>query len=258
MERLGDTKPRGLHTGGLRTWGMLFLAAGIVSRGLLQNRILGLTGMTGQQMLEVMSAADGSMAVATVALVLQALETCAVPIFACLLVEGFLHTGSWLRYLLRVAGAAALSEIPYNLAMGGKVLELSTRNPVFALVLGLFLLYFWQRYAEKTGANLLVKLCVTAAAVVWVGMLRIDHGIPVLVLVGVFWILRNKPLMRILAGSVAAMACSAVSPFYLLSAMGLLPVHLYNGEPGEGNRVVNYLAYPVLLTAVWLIGMFAF
>lgn len=256
MERLGDTRPRGLHAGSLRTWGMLFLAAGIISRGILQNRILGIGGMTAEQLLEVIS--GSSMAVATAALVLQAMETCAVPIFVFLLVEGFTHTKDWKRYLLRVAGTAALSEIPYNLAISGSVLDLSSRNPAIGLVLGLMLMYFWQRYGARSMGNTLVKICVTAAAVVWVGMLRIDQGVPVVAMVGILWMLRGKPQLRVLAGSVAAMACSVISPFYLVSAMGFLPVHLYNGEPGEGSRAVNYLAYPAVLLALGLIGIFVF
>ena len=41
MERLGNTKPSGLHAGNLRAWGMLFAIAGIVSRSILQNKMLG-------------------------------------------------------------------------------------------------------------------------------------------------------------------------------------------------------------------------
>ena len=42
MERLGNTRSTsGLHAGSLRAWGMLFAIAGIISRGILQNKMLG-------------------------------------------------------------------------------------------------------------------------------------------------------------------------------------------------------------------------
>lgn len=258
MERLGNTKPAGLHAGMLRVWGILFLAAGVISRGLLQNRLLGLAGLTAQQMLDLIATDSAAMAIATTALVLQAVETCAAPVFAFLLVEGFAHTADFKRYLLRVAGIALLSEIPYNLAVHGSVLHLATRNPVLGLVLGLVALYLWKYFGGSTTSYRLLRAVITVAAVFWAGMLRIDSGIPTVVLVGVLWMLREKPQMRVLSGTVAAMACSAVSPFYLISGMGFLPVHLYNGEPGTGERKLYYFAYPILLVAVWLLGVLVF
>ena len=44
----------------------------------------------------------------------------------------------------------------------------------------------------------------------------------------------------------------------LAAAMGFLAIHFYNGEPGEGNRVVNYLFYPVCLLVIGLAAMYVF
>ena len=114
MERLGNTKPSGLHTGNLRTWAMLFAVAGIISRSLLQNQFLGMGVLNPTELLKLMQSSSTAMAIATAALVLQAMETVAVPLFAFLLVEGFLHTSDWKKYLLRVAGLAVLTEIPFD------------------------------------------------------------------------------------------------------------------------------------------------
>lgn len=257
MEKLGRNTPTGLSANALRAWGMLFLAAGIISRGILQSRLLGLGGLTAQQLLEVMANSQ-SMAVATAALVLQALETCAIPIFAFLLVEGFVHTGDWKKYLLRVAGVAVLCELPYNLAMSGSLLDTASRNPAIGLVIAMVLLYFYQRFEERSLQNTLIKVCVLIAAVLWAEMLSIDHGTPLMLMVTTLWTLRKKPQLRSLVGAVVAMACSIVSPFYLVSAMAFLPVHLYNGEQGSDNRVINYFAYPAILLVIGLAALFAF
>ena len=42
----------------------------------------------------------------------------------------------------------------------------------------------------------------------------------------------------------------------MAAPMGFLAIHFYNGEKGEENRLVNYLAYPVILLAVGLAGAF--
>lgn len=258
MERLGKTKLRSLNAAALRTWGLLFVAAGIIGRCILHNRILNLGDLTAIQMLEVLSATEYSMAVAAAVLLLQAAETCAIPIFALLLTEGFRHTGNRTKYLLRVAGVALLSEIPYNLAMSGTVLELTSRNPVFSLVFGMAVLYFYCHYGEKTAAHRLIRICVTVAAVLWAGMLRIDHGLAVLVMTVTFWLMREKPRFRTLVSCVVAVLCSVTSPFYMAMPMGCIPIHFYSGEPGESSRIVNYLAYPVILTVVYLVGILAF
>ena len=58
------------------------------------------------------------------------------------------------------------------------------------------------------------------------------------------------------SGVAMAAACMVVSPFYLAAAMGFLAIHFYNGEPGERNRVVNYLFYPVCLLVIGLAAMY--
>ena len=69
MERLGNTRPTGgLHAGALRAWGMLFVVAGIVSRGILQNQMLGVGLRSMQELMELMQASDTAMIVATIAI----------------------------------------------------------------------------------------------------------------------------------------------------------------------------------------------
>lgn len=242
----------------LRVWGTLFLLAGIVSRGILQTHLLGVGSNTNQQLLELMEKNPNAMAIATAALVLQAIECCAVPIFAFLLVEGFRHTKDWKKYALRIAGVAVLSELPYNLVASGQLLDMSSRNPAFGLLLGMAVLYFCRRYEEKVAKNTAIKLCVIVAAILWAEMLQVEHGVLLIVSVSVLWLLRNKTNLRALGGAVAGMVCMLISPFYLATAMGFLPIHLYNGEQGNGNRWVNYLAYPVLLLIVALVGLLVF
>ncbi len=257
MERLVNEKPSGLSATALRTWGMLFLALGAVGRGILQNRVLGLGGITDQKMLEAVLSGDGAMFIAALSLVLQAVETCAVPIFCLLLVEGFTHTANFTHYLLRVLGTGMACEIPFNLALSGKLLDFDTRNPVIGMALCLIVLYFFKRYAGRSGINTAIKICVTLAAIVWAEMLHIEHGTCCVVLTSVLWAFREKPLYRNMAGCLAGAVCTVISPFYLACPMGFLALHFYRGERGSDNRLVNYLTYPLILLVVWALGVFA-
>lgn len=252
MERKPETT--GIAASALHGWGMLFAALGIIGRGVLQNRLLGLGETSAQALLEAMQSSSTTMAIATVSLVLQAMETCAIPFFALLLVEGYRHTLDFRKYLLRVLGGAILSEIPYNLAISGKMLDFSSRNPVFGVALALIMLYFYGKFPGKSGKNLAVKAVVTAAALLWPVMLGITFGSALVLTAAVMWVFREKPLLRNIGGACAVILCALSSPFYLAAPMGILGTHFYNGEKGEENRIVNYLAYPILLLFVGLAG----
>lgn len=255
MERLSSSRPTsGLHSGSLRAWAMLFAIAGIVSRSILQNRLLGVGTNSMQELLEMMQASETAMIITTISLVLQAVETVAVPIFVFLLFEGFQHTSDWKKYFVRVAGLALLTEIPYDLAMNGKVLEFSSQNPVFGLVLCMVLLYLFRRFAAKK----LFCVVLALAGLAWALMLKVDHGIPMILMICVIHLFRNKRMFMGFSGMAAAALCTGISPFYLVAPMGFLAIHFYNGEQGNGSKLVNYLFYPVTLLAVGLIAKFAF
>lgn len=254
MERLGNSRPSGLHSGSLRTWGMLFAIAGIISRCLLQNTLLGVGTRSMQELVEMMQADQTAMIITTVSLVLQAMETVAVPIFVFLLFEGFQHTSDWQKYLARLAGLAVITEIPYDLAMNGKVLEFSSQNPVLGLVLCFALLLLFRHFAGKK----LICVVMALAGIVWALMLKVDHGIPMMLMICVMHLFRNKKMYMGFSGMAAAALCTGISPFYLVAPMGFLAIHFYNGEKGEGNKLVNYLFYPVSLLAIALVAKFAF
>lgn len=237
----------GINGNGLRTWGFLFVLLGITGQCILQNRLLGLNSLDPQDILAVLDAAPANMGIATAALVCKAFQTCAAPLFTFLLVEGFLHTSSVKNYLLRVIGVAVLSEIPYNLAMSEKWFDLSGRNPVFGMALCLILLILYSRYQEKGFRNLMIKAAFTVAAIVWMKMLSIEDGACLVVLTATFWGFRGKPHFRNMAGLGAAGFCAAFSLFYLASPMSVMALHFYNGEPGNRNRLFNYLSYPLIL-----------
>ena len=234
--------------------GVLFLTLGVAGKTLIQNRILDMADTTSDQLLSLLNQKPELMSAATVALVLQMIYCCAVPVFTFLLVEGFCHTANYRKYLLRVLGVAVLSELPYNLSMGDSLLVTGSRNPVFSLVIALVVLYFYRRYSEKSARNFAVKAAVTLAAVLWIGMLRIDDGLAVLLLVTVIWGLRNKPNFRTLGSCAAAIACTLISPYYALAPLPFIATHFYNEEKGNGNRVLAYLSYPAILLAIALAG----
>ena len=260
MEKIKNSEEKGLSKNQVLFWGLIFLLAGMISRGVLQTRVLQIGGLTGMQLLQLLSDSGSAMATATAALVMQALETCAkipsIPIFAFLLVEGYEKSQNRKKLLLYLLIVAAASEIPYKYVISGSFLHTASRNPAVAMLIGMAVLYFFYRYSEKSFKNVLVRSAVGIAAVLWAVMLNVDHGPAFLIVMMVMWTLREKKHMLTLIGGMAAAACMLISPFYIVSVMGVLPVHLCREETPEDMKIFPYLSYPLLLLAVCLLSNF--
>lgn len=254
-ERLNQRAPSGLSSRMLKIWGLAFLAVGAAGQAILQNKLLGIGSLTTQQLLEAMQTSQSVMLYATLALVLQTAQTCAVPIFAFLLVERFRTVEKPLVYIGWLLGAAAISEIPYNMVVGGSLLHTGSLNPLFTMALCAVMLQFYRMFPAATTRDRLIKIVVTASAVLWTLMLGMEFGPCAVLLTTVIWCLGHKPLVRNLVGAVVAIVSSIFSPFFVASPMGFLAVHMYNGELEE-HKFTGYLAYPAVLLVIVCIANF--
>lgn len=255
--RLRSNRPaKGTDAAALRKWGIIFLTIGTIGRCILQNRLLGVGTVSSDELFNAMQSNAAIMGIATISLLCQIIETCAAPLFTFLLVEGFLRTSSFEKYLLRIGGVALVSELPYNLAYTGRVLDLTSRNPVFGLFISLIMLYFFSKYAEKGFKNTAMKTMIFVAAFLWCLMLHIDQGICLVVMVAFLWAVRDKSNIRAMCGFCSAMICTLFDMFYIGSCLSFIMLHKYNEERGEQNEKLNYAFYPVLLLAVGVAGMF--
>lgn len=255
MEKITLRKKQGINGNTVRTWGMVFLAAGVIGRGVIQCGMLGVGSVNAQQLLSVIDASAQAMQLASISIVLQAIETCAVPIFAMLLAEGMQHTTDFKAYFIRILKLALAAEIPYNLAMNGSLVHFASRNPVFGLVMCMVMVWLYSKCTLGNAVNKLLYLVITVAAILWCGMLGIEFGAPTVLVTAVMWGLRKNTLYRNFAGAAAAIVCTVFSPFFLAAPMGFMVVHFYNGEKSTTERTVSYLAYPVMLVIAAILGL---
>lgn len=89
-------------------------------------------------------------------IVLRLIGRFAFPLFVFLIVEGFKHTGSVKKYALNMLIFAFISEIPFNLAHGGTIINLETQSVYVTLLLGLLCIWVIRELAEnkKWSANI--------------------------------------------------------------------------------------------------------
>ena len=255
--RLSPQRSSGLNRNSLRLLGLIITAFGMLGRGILQNRVLGQA--SGTDLAALLESSAQAMNAATAAIILWVIEGTAVPIFTYLTVDGFQRTSSVKRYLLRLLLLAAVSEVPYHLALTGRLLNPSPRNPVFGLVLVVAMLYLLRYYDGQTLKSWLIRLLVLLAGCLWAGMVQVEYGVAMALIAFFLYTLRQRHTMALFAATAAALVCTVGSPLFLFAPFGFLLVHFYNGEEGRtGPRLLEYALYPVLLLLIALAGWLLF
>lgn len=206
-------------------------------------------------------------------LILWLIGQSAFPIFACLISEGFLHTGSRRRCLIRLIVFALIAEIPFQLSFPNTALH----NVMFTLAIGFAVLWGIEELSEtayfreqkSVGINLLLSLLqlliyVAGAAVAVI--LRVEYGIYGVLAVTVCYLLREYRLLAVLA---VYLVLAQVGTVFCLP--GCLLFLLYDGKRshGRGNKETEkitggkqrylfqtyffYLFYPLHLILLYLV-----
>lgn len=171
----------------------------------------------------------------------------AFPLFAFLIVEGFLHTHDRKRYGMNLLGFALISEIPFNLVHVNRFFW-PVQNVFFTLLLGYLGLCVIERYRDdmKQLAKYLVPLFV--ASIVF----RSDYGCAGFGFILMIYLLRNNKLLMSIVGTGAL-------PSTIFSGMAFIPIWFYNGERGfvRGKvwKYAFYAFYPVHLLILYYIKL---
>jgi len=179
----------------------------------------------------------------------------AFPIFVFLLAEGFAHTSSRKRYLVRLAVFALLSEIPHTIFTHGArwrtyLSWASCGNIFFELALTFLALWCIQLGREK---NRLLWLG-TAACLVGSGLLGAMYGWYGVLMGVCFYLFREKRWLCVLALVIlTALYCwGRGSTFQLYAIAATVPIYFYNGERGPRlPKYFSYIYYPAHLLVIY-------
>lgn len=186
----------------------------------------------------------------------------AFPIFAFMAVEGYFHTRSFKKYILRMLLFAVLSEISFDLMYGGTWFYPVHQNVLWTFLLGLLGVWLMEQVRKKgkTWMYLLVCVLVVPAGLVLGTLCMVDYyGVGVLT-VFVFYFLHGRKWWCFL-GQLAALYWLNVEllgglmyPVQLfgmefelcqqgLALLALIPIWLYRGRQGYHSKPFQYLCY---------------
>lgn len=184
-------------------------------------------------------------------------------LFTFLLSEGMVHTKSRPRYILSLLFFAFASEMPQDLALRGKLLDLKGLNVFFTLALGAFAIYVIDVALKESKA---LAVLAGAGAVMLAYFLHTEYSWLGILLILVMYYLRKYPAIRF-----AAAAAVLFVPNFMLAAwhyrsIGLaaaalrgakksfmqfcgitafIPIFMYNGQKGRSlPKYFYYVFYP--------------
>lgn len=244
-------KPKRFQISGstLKLWGMLFSLVGVFGIAVLQNGVLGLKGYTLAELDAAMNPGGDVFVLAGWIILCNAVATLALPIFSCMLVEGFVHTSNIGRYLLRLGAFALVCELPFNFAMKGTWFDITAQNPLFSLFISLLMLCFLRRFDASGVRNGLFKALIVGAAMFWAIIMQGQLGLFFVAMVAVFWFFRGGGMVLSAAGVV-------VSLLQFPAPLAFVLTHAYSGEKGKINKWVFYAIYPAGLLILGLVGRY--
>lgn len=210
-------------------------------------------------------------------------------LFAFLAVESFVHTRSRRNYLLRLGVFAFVSEIPFDLAFSGQIIDYKSQNIFFTLFLGVFALVVWEWAAKslhmlgqpRAQRDIGWWVCIGVFRGVQLGsvllgcvaayFLRTDYKYMGVLLIVILYLMRGRAfiLRALTAGCVMFLgmwsinylryvdrySTSYIFRFSMRELYGLfafVPIALYDGTKGRQlPKAVCYGFYPVHLLLLY-------
>lgn len=199
------------------------------------------------------------------------------PIFAFMLVEGYFHTKNLKKYVLRLIIFAVISEIPFNLAIGGRIFYPVHQNVLITFLISILLIHLNER--ARSRGKILLRILTAVATIILgfaAGVLSFaDYNHIGIFTVLVFYFFRGKKWWCYLGQLVCLiyinieMLGGLVYEFSLFgntisfhqqafALLALIPIWLYRGKQGyhsKATQFINYAFYPLHLLILGIIRL---
>ena len=179
------------------------------------------------------------------------------PIILFLLVEGFMHTRNIGRYMLRIFVCALVSEVPYSLAMTGKVFSIYDHNTLWTLLMCLIVLKTFSFADDRFGGanrngTASAKKCVAVILATLLSIiLYLDYSYIAVLLAVLIYIYHGNKRYETLSIVLINMMCGGSQMF---GAAAAVFTAFYNGEKGRiKSGYFFYIFYPAHLLLLWAV-----
>ena len=188
--------------------------------------------------------------------IMRVIGRMAFPLYCFLLVEGFTHTRSLLKYHRNLLVFALISEVPFDLAFNHSWQELSYNNVFWTLLFGLLAItsihWLHEKLRITTETRILRYFLVAVRgialmtiALFFMGVAEYvfctDYGAAGVAAILVMYLLRRHPMWGM--GAMVFLLGLLAGSIEFAAAIMLIAVYNYNGQRGKDGTVRKYFFY---------------
>ncbi len=195
-------------------------------------------------------------------MILRGVGRFAFPAFCFLLAEGFFYTGSRQKYLRNLLIFAVLSEVPFDLALRGNLLDFTQQNVFWTLAIGFAAVWIAEYFMQKSLSDrengtpyYVVMVASVVIGAVLAELINADYGAVGVAAIFIMYAMHNKPLM---AALFAWMMLSMLNWMEIFAFPFILAVMFYNKQRGRQNKYFFYVFYPAHLLILALVKIIIF
>lgn len=174
------------------------------------------------------------------------------PIFCFLLAQGVCYTSNIRKYIIRIAVFAVLAEIPFNLALFGRIYYPNRQSVMMTLLIGLLVLSVLKKVTESNqSVHYKWAICFLAifAGCMTASLLKTDYSFWGVLWITSFYLLRNHFRPRIACITAIALGMGS---FEIPALFALYFTENYHPlSKKKMPKYVLYLFYPVHLLLLY-------
>lgn len=167
--------------------------------------------------------------------VLRLIGRLSYPLFAFLLVEGFLHTRDYFKYFMNLLVFGIISEPVFDYAQTFKWFSIDQQSIFVTLMVGLMMLMV----LELVGNDLYQWLIVLGFGLIN-EFIKADYGLYGILIIGGLYLLRKNIPMR-------NAFIFIIGIYQMIQGFSIFIINKYNGTRGKQNKYFFYLFYPIHL-----------
>ena len=236
---------------GLKMFACIAMLIQTIGIAVIEKGLIHLDQYTQDSLNQAMAQDSRLMTLAGIGSIMQLIGGMAIPVFTFLLVAGFRNTSDYKKYLLLMVLTAVISEIPYDLAVGGKIMDWSSQNAMVTMSICLIMLKCLDVFKDGSGfTGGLVRMLIVLAAVVWVSLFRAEYGLCMVLLTAVFYVFYTQNILKTVLGCI-------ISLMYITGPLSFYGSWCNNGERKDRiNKYVYYAFYPVHLLVLGVIAKY--
>lgn len=183
------------------------------------------------------------------------------PLFAFQSVQGYLHTKSFKKHIIKLLIFACISQIPFMLFLSKFSNDIYSLNVLFTFILALIAIFLYDKSKNKILGFVFVILFGFIAEFV-----KTDYGMYGIFLIFIFYIFKDKKSLMFFSATILTIAKyinniilypSLLSRFCLCILFTCLPlifICLYNKKEGPKSKYLFYIFYPIHFIILYFLG----